>query len=417
MATRQMFTAGLVPTYCRGIAAALLALAPLCGIADAGPKRVLFDNTHAETAGNADWIIDTDQPLPVPDQSTVTPATPRTYWLGSISSWGIDLVKRGYHVATLTASFGITYGKGSNPYDLSNFDVFIVTEPNTAFSAAESTAIFHYVANGGGLVAVADHFDSDRDHDGIDSPRIWNKLDAQHLWGASFEVGAGVSNANFTEVWSTNVNSAADDSTIHGPAGTVNGLEFHNGTSLILYPGINPSVRGSVWRNNSPHGNTGAMAARSVYGNGRIFFIGDSSPIDDGSAQPGNTSIFDGWAEAAGGDSLLMLNATAWVARRDNPVLGVESRLGPDRPPYPNPSHGSVRFALQLAKPARVSVDVFDIHGRLVRTLPAATFATGVHDLSWDGRIIGGAEASAGIYFVHARSDGASRWWKVIRVQ
>ena len=38
----------------------------------AAPPRALFDNTHAETAGNADWIIDTDQPEPIPAQSTVT---------------------------------------------------------------------------------------------------------------------------------------------------------------------------------------------------------------------------------------------------------------------------------------------------------------------------------------------------------
>jgi hypothetical protein len=26
--------------------------------------QILFDNTKAETAGNADWIIDTRQPIP-----------------------------------------------------------------------------------------------------------------------------------------------------------------------------------------------------------------------------------------------------------------------------------------------------------------------------------------------------------------
>src|ERR1700675_740664 len=94
-------------------------------VASAAPKA-LFDNTHAETAGNADWEIDTDQPVPVPDPSTVTLATPRDYWLGANSSWAIDFVKRGYGVATLTTAFGITYGNAGNPYDLSLYDVFIV---------------------------------------------------------------------------------------------------------------------------------------------------------------------------------------------------------------------------------------------------------------------------------------------------
>ncbi len=48
-----------------------------------------------------------------------------------------------------------------------------------------------------------------------------------------------------------------------------------------------------------------------------MFFLGDSSPIDDGSANPGNSNIFDGWAETA--DSVLVMNATHWATRRDPP--------------------------------------------------------------------------------------------------
>src|SRR5580765_3712586 len=113
----------------------LLLVGEWAACASANPPKALFDNTHAQTAGNADWVIDTDQPLPVPDQSTVTAATPRDYWLGANSSWAVDLVKRGYFVATLTSAFGITYGNAANPYDLSNYDVFIVNEPNTRFTA------------------------------------------------------------------------------------------------------------------------------------------------------------------------------------------------------------------------------------------------------------------------------------------
>jgi hypothetical protein len=40
---------------------------------------------------------------------------------------------------------------------------------------------------------------------------------------------------------------------------------------------------------------------------------GDSSPIDDGTGQPGNT-LHDGWNDPAGTDAALALNATAWLA-------------------------------------------------------------------------------------------------------
>src|SRR5438552_2312737 len=96
--------------------AALLAASPAFAA-----KKALFDNAHAETAGNADWEIDTHQPIPSPAQSGIGPDTPGTYWVGAISSWGVDLVKRGYTVATNTAA--LTYQNGSNPYDLANYDV------------------------------------------------------------------------------------------------------------------------------------------------------------------------------------------------------------------------------------------------------------------------------------------------------
>jgi hypothetical protein len=300
------------------IALLLLALTLACP-ALAAPKRVLFDNTHRQTAGNADWQIDTDQPLPDPDQDSVSAATPRTYWLGAVSSWAIDLVKRGYRVATLTPEFGITYGKAENPHDLSKYDAFVVIEPNTRFTPAESTAIFAYVREGGGLVAVGNHFGSDRDNDGIDAPRVWNALDSRQLWGVSFDV-SGTDASNFSSVFSTNANPAADDPIVRGPYGVGDGLEFHNGSSLILHPTRNRSVRGTIWRGGVPRDTVGLMAARSTYGKGRIFFMGDSSPADDGSAAPGNRSIFDGWAEAGGRDSVVLLNATAWVARHGAPA-------------------------------------------------------------------------------------------------
>jgi hypothetical protein len=401
-------------------AAVIAVLLPgsLPGAACASIKHVLFDNTHGETAGNADWIIDTYQPLPLPDQSTVTAATPRTYWLGGISSWGIDLVKRGFTVATLTTAYGITYGNGGNPYDLSNFDVFIVPEPNTVFTAAESTALFHYVAEGGGLIAVSDHIGSDRNGDGWDSPLIWNRLDQLHLWGASFET-TGLS-SNFVEVYSTNVNASLADSVIHGPSGQVGGLEYHNGTCLDLDPGANASVAGSVWRNGSPQGLTDVMCARSVYGNGRIVFVGDSSPIDDGSAQPGNSSIFDGWGEAAGNDSLLFLNATAWVARRDAPLVGVTPDPAPpafERPPFPNPARGAVQMTLVLPHEASLRAGVYDLGGRVVRTLADERAPAGARELVWNGEDARGAPAPTGLYFVRVEAGDARHTWRVMWIR
>lgn len=313
---------------CAALASVTVLASTACG---AAPKKALFDNTHQETAGNADWQIDTDQPLPVPDQSTVTPGTTESYWLGAISAWGIGLVKKGYSVATLTTLYGITYGSVTNPYDLSKYDLFVVDEPNTAFTRAESTAIFNYLRDGGGMFAVCDHAGSDRNSDGVDSPKAWGRLDQLHLLGAHFDsTGEGSSGNNNFSQNSGNVDTALSDSIIHGPVGVGDSISFHNGTSMELYPAVNASVRGAIWQNGLTHGNSGVMTAYASYGKGRVVFVGDSSPCDDGSAAPGNSSIFNGWGEATGRDSLVFMNGSLWATRTYDTTPPVVSVLSPN---------------------------------------------------------------------------------------
>lgn len=52
-------------------------------LATSSTHRVLFDNTKAETAGNADWIISTGQPDPLTQNPT---PQSEADWTGAISS-------------------------------------------------------------------------------------------------------------------------------------------------------------------------------------------------------------------------------------------------------------------------------------------------------------------------------------------
>ena len=177
----------------------------------------------------------------------------------------------------------------------------------------EASAILAFVHDGGGLIAVSDHSGSDRNNDGVDSPMIWNALDPTVLLGVHWG-STGDANNNIVQT-SSNVNAAASDSVTRGPEGNVASLAFHNGTTFTLHPEVNPTVRGEVWMTGVAQSSlTSVMAASAQYGSGRVFFAGDSSPIDDGSANAGNTSIFDGWGESA--DSVLFMNATLWATRR-----------------------------------------------------------------------------------------------------
>ena len=143
--------------------------------------KVLFEGAHAQTAGNADWVMDEDscgtaQRPPTPAQSGITASTPETYWSGAFSSFGVDLVKKGFQVESLPVGGRITYGDGTNSQDLSNYKVFILPEPNVKYTTAEKSAILSFVRNGGGVFMIADHEGSDRNSDGYDATEVFNDL-------------------------------------------------------------------------------------------------------------------------------------------------------------------------------------------------------------------------------------------------
>ncbi|MFF7989656.1 hydrolase [Kitasatospora xanthocidica] len=275
----------------------------------ATPHRVLFDNSKAETAGNADWIISTSQPDPLVQNPS--PTTEKS-WTGALSAWGVALQKTGqYSLKTLPAGSTITYGTGG-ALDLANFDTFVLPEPNIRLSTSEKSAVMRFVQNGGGLFLVSDHVNSDRNNDGWDSPKIINDLLTSNGVNDNDPFGFSVDLLNITTDNPRAINDATDP-VLHGSFGTVTGSILRNGTTFTLKPADNPSVKGLVYRTGYS-GNTGAFFVTSTFGSGRVAVWGDSSPIDDGTGQSGNT-LFDGWDDPAGTDAALALNATAWLSK------------------------------------------------------------------------------------------------------
>lgn len=303
-----------------GISAAALVLGGSAALAVTAPQpakaattyNVLFDNSHGETAGQADWIISTSQPDPLGQNAN---PTSESSWTGGISAWGVGLQKTGrYSLKTLPAGSSITYG-GSGAEDLSKFNAFVLPEPNVVLTAAEKTAIMKFVQNGGGLFMVSDHTGSDRNNDGWDSPRILNDLMTNNSVDSSDPFGFSIDLLNIgTENPNVIGASAAGDPIIDGPFGHATGTIIRNGTTVTLKPGDNSSVRGEIFRTGySASGTTGAAVATSTFGQGRVMFIGDSSAIDDGTGESGNT-LYNGWNDPAGTDATVMLNGTEWLA-------------------------------------------------------------------------------------------------------
>jgi hypothetical protein len=100
---------------------------------------------------------------------------------------------------------------------------------------------------------------------------------------------------------------------VAGPFGAVSGAIIRDGTTATLHPADNAGVKGELFRSGfSASGTTGAAFVTSTFGSGRVAYWGDSSPIDDGTGQSGNT-LFNGWNDPAGTDAALALNATQWL--------------------------------------------------------------------------------------------------------
>lgn len=270
--------------------------------------NVLFDNAHAETAGNADWIISTSQPDPLAQNPN---PQVETDWTGGISAWGVALQKTGrYSLKTNTSA--LTYGNSSNALDLSHFNVLVLPEPNTLFTSSEKTAILSFVQHGGGLFMIADHNGSDRNNDGYDSLHVLNDLMNNNgvksdVFGVQFDV-LDISSENPSN------DTPGGDPVLNGPFGVASGSIIRDGTTETLHQNDDSSAHGIIYRNSySNTGTTGVFVSGSAYGQGRVLAEGDSSAIDDGTCSSGNT-CYNGWNDPAGQDSILFPNGTEWLA-------------------------------------------------------------------------------------------------------
>ena len=73
---------------------------------------------------------------------------------------------------------------------------------------------------------------------------------------------------------------------------------------------------------------------------------------------------------------------------------------------YPNPFNPSTTIAFSMRRAGPVKLQVFDIRGRVVRTLIDGHREAGEYRQEWDGRDTRGAEVSAGVYLYRLEADG-----------
>lgn len=117
--------------------------APTIGEAEKG--KVLMDNSHAQTAGAADWVLD-----------------------GGFSDYANQIAKQGYQVKELRGQASIT------PEKLKDTKILVIPEANTPFKSSEQQAMVDFAKQGGSIIFISDHYNADRNLNRIDSSEAMN---------------------------------------------------------------------------------------------------------------------------------------------------------------------------------------------------------------------------------------------------
>jgi len=122
---------------------------------------------------------------------------------------------------------------------------------------------------------------------------------------------------------------------------------------------------------------------------------------------PGTTlALMQGdWASQSGGfqtaayGPLYPIQAGSLVTAVEEPspdLLPAVNALGQNRP---NPFNPETIIPYSLAHPGKISIRIFDIAGRLVRTLVDGPEPAGLHVVRWNGKTDSGDPAASGVYF------------------
>ncbi|SDI06924.1 endonuclease [Alteribacillus bidgolensis] len=301
--------------------------APVIEPEEANGKQVLFDNSHGQTAGQADWVID-----------------------GAFSDFAEGIADRGYYVEELRQITPIQVD------DLEAYDVFIIPEANIPFQKEEQEALIEYTENGGSIFFISDHYNADRNKNRWDSSEIMNGYRrgaySNPTKGMDDDEKAAMEGVESSD-WLAdhfgirfryNAPGTITADEIVSPDETfgitegVNEVAVHAGSTLaitnpeqakgIVYLPENlnesdkwgPAVDEGIYFGGGEE--EGPYAAISKLQAGKAAFIGDSSPVEDATPKYRNEetgdskTTYDGFQEAD--DSVLLLNMVDWLAEEES---------------------------------------------------------------------------------------------------
>jgi len=98
------------------------------------------------------------------------------------------------------------------------------------------------------------------------------------------------------------------------------------------------------------------------------------------------------------------------IAQASTEVRGLRLTAGP------NPAHGTVAIRYHTPATPASRLEILDVGGRVVRTLPGERWREGWHEVQWDGRDDAGRPQGGGLYWVRLVLPEESRTVRVVRL-
>ena len=83
----------------------------------------------------------------------------------------------------------------------------------------------------------------------------------------------------------------------------------------------------------------------------------------------------------------------------------------------PSPFNPTTTVHYELHQPSHVLVQVYDLNGRVVRTLVDGSRAAGAYEAVWDGRDNRGRATGSGVYFIRMQAGDYAKTTKAVMLK
>ena len=149
---------------------------------------------------------------------------------------------------------------------------------------------------------------------------------------------------------------------------------------------------------------------------GDLRLLSGSPAIDTGDSTNSNLPSND----ADGNPRIAGVTIDMGAYENQGTSTGIEDPPGPRftsrsiKAVYPNPFNPSVTIVFELDRVRRVTVSLFDVAGRLVRTLLDETRPEGEHRLHWNAGDSADSPLSSGVYFIRVEAGSWSAARKIV---